>query len=830
MKKFLVVIFLSFLTAANCFSSNPPSFKKLFQQAEEEFKKENYIKANEILKEALILKPKSPNALYLHGTVLFRMENYLEASERFNNAIAIEPKEKDYYISLADCYLNLNEYEKAISTYTSLIKFKKKFISAYYKRAYAEIKLKKYDQAKADCETALLKDKELAIAYFYQGLISDSLKNYPQARFNYEKAIYLIELNESSRNRILAKNQPYYFNLGRIYYLINLNDKAIEFYNKSLKLDLADKFEPFEYLIYYQLAKAYLAKGEYSLSISDLNKSIALNNKFTDAFILRGNVYYRTSQFQSAISDFTKAILFNDKSYTLYYCRGKCYYELADFNSASSDYKTALAINPQADSLNILIKESENRIFEKNKEFQSPVIRLSNRQADSQGFINLSAELEETMIEGEIIDQSMLNSVSVNGYQAYFYKDKLNPKFRIKILNKETDKLEIEAVDVYGNKSNLTYKIGKILSDAKLRYDFTGKIFSADGETKPIGNLLLYLLNLKGERIASAKTDENGIFSFHSLPYDKNELTFLLDSFDTRLDKFNKIIITDKKNDSPVITMVRSKGNVFSYFILPYESTFLSLMEVDDSPLNIDFKGKLINGDDMKIPIGNCTINLVNEKGEVLDAKKTDLYGMFVFTRVPKVVKYLFKLNAADLGGIKCSKMVLTDEKGKVIKEFSRNSLGEFVFEILPSDQFYLGNITEEDPYMRVFNLNRNKKELDIIENIYYESGAFNILPEAQTVIQKLVSVLKANPNVYVEVESHTDSQAGDDFNMELSSKRATTVVDYIVKSGIDKRKVSGIGRGESRLTNNCGNGIECSDAEHRQNRRTVFKLKFVEK
>ena len=60
---------------------------------------------------------------------------------------------------------------------------------------------------------------------------------------------------------------------------------------------------------------------------------------------------------------------------------------------------------------------------------------------------------------------------------------------------------------------------------------------------------------------------------------------------------------------------------------------------------------------------------------------------------------------------------------------------------------------------------------------------------------------------------------------MELSSKRANTAVNYIIKNGIPENRISGKGYGETQLINNCGNGIVCSEEEHAKNRRTEFKV-----
>ena len=62
------------------------------------------------------------------------------------------------------------------------------------------------------------------------------------------------------------------------------------------------------------------------------------------------------------------------------------------------------------------------------------------------------------------------------------------------------------------------------------------------------------------------------------------------------------------------------------------------------------------------------------------------------------------------------------------------------------------------------------------------------------------------------------------------TQKRAAMAVEYLVANGIDKKRLMAKGFGETQLTNRCVNGVECSNEEHKQNRRTVFKLSYKEK
>lgn len=117
-----------------------------------------------------------------------------------------------------------------------------------------------------------------------------------------------------------------------------------------------------------------------------------------------------------------------------------------------------------------------------------------------------------------------------------------------------------------------------------------------------------------------------------------------------------------------------------------------------------------------------------------------------------------------------------------------------------------------------------------VLENIYYDLDKWFIRPDAAIELDRLVQVMVNNPKLHIELSSHTDSRAGDQYNLVLSDKRAKAAVEYIVSKGIDKKRMKWKGYGESRLVNHCKNNVECSEDEHQKNRRTEFKATKIDK
>jgi outer membrane protein OmpA-like peptidoglycan-associated protein len=109
---------------------------------------------------------------------------------------------------------------------------------------------------------------------------------------------------------------------------------------------------------------------------------------------------------------------------------------------------------------------------------------------------------------------------------------------------------------------------------------------------------------------------------------------------------------------------------------------------------------------------------------------------------------------------------------------------------------------------------------------ILYDFDKYFLRPEGKIELDKLVSYMKERPTLIVELSSHTDCRGSDSYNIELSQNRAQSCVDYIIEKGIEKNRIVAKGYGETKLVNQCSDGIECSPEEHQENRRT--ELKFI--
>jgi outer membrane protein OmpA-like peptidoglycan-associated protein len=111
------------------------------------------------------------------------------------------------------------------------------------------------------------------------------------------------------------------------------------------------------------------------------------------------------------------------------------------------------------------------------------------------------------------------------------------------------------------------------------------------------------------------------------------------------------------------------------------------------------------------------------------------------------------------------------------------------------------------------------------LNNIYYHFNDAFFRPDATPTLKLLVDLMQKYPEMEIELASHTDSRGAAPYNLLLSLQRAEYLTQYLLAYGIDSQRVKPVGYGESRLKNRCADGVECSEKEHQQNRRTEVRI-----
>lgn len=177
-------------------------------------------------------------------------------------------------------------------------------------------------------------------------------------------------------------------------------------------------------------------------------------------------------------------------------------------------------------------------------------------------------------------------------------------------------------------------------------------------------------------------------------------------------------------------------------------------------------------------------------------------------------------------------KSTISDASGKFIFHLSSRA----TYELYAKKESFLSQVVDVDAN----NYDRTKSvfvRLEVcaeevkcgeairLNNILYDSNKSFIREDAKVDLDKVIQFMRDNKDAKIELSSHTDSKGRASYNLNLSDRRAQAAANYIVSGGIAASRVIGKGYGETKLLNQCADGVRCNDSEHQINRRTEFKV-----
>lgn len=226
---------------------------------------------------------------------------------------------------------------------------------------------------------------------------------------------------------------------------------------------------------------------------------------------------------------------------------------------------------------------------------------------------------------------------------------------------------------------------------------------------------------------------------------------------------------------------------------------------VNDDPnlkiVNYYLTGVTVTLDDggNEVVLPNSKVTLVGADEEILDETFTGVDGKFQFKVYPE--------EDYDLIGEKNSYFTTRQDFTTIGKSVDKSTLTKLVTNITFEAKINLDPIVIDKTI--------------VMENIYYDFNKWNIRSDAALELDKLVTIMMDNPDISIELSSHTDTRAGDDYNLDLSQKRAKSAVDYIISKGVDSERITAKGYGETQLIIKNAK----TEEEHQVNRRTEFKV-----
>jgi peptidoglycan-associated lipoprotein len=212
--------------------------------------------------------------------------------------------------------------------------------------------------------------------------------------------------------------------------------------------------------------------------------------------------------------------------------------------------------------------------------------------------------------------------------------------------------------------------------------------------------------------------------------------------------------------------------------------------------------GIVQSGDAPVLPLDSAHVRIIetDEAGTQLADVTTDKPGTFGKFAVQEGKEYA----------------IVVERKGFLTRREPFSMLGRSIPEV------FLRKAETDTTFTVIVPLDRNAlNRTFVLDNIYYDLNKYNIRSDAAPELDKLVTIMKDNPTLKIELQSHTDARDTDAYNLKLSQNRAKAAVDYIVGKGIDAGRIVAKGYGETQLVIKNAK----TEEEHQRNRRTEVKI-----
>ena len=208
-------------------------------------------------------------------------------------------------------------------------------------------------------------------------------------------------------------------------------------------------------------------------------------------------------------------------------------------------------------------------------------------------------------------------------------------------------------------------------------------------------------------------------------------------------------------------------------------------------------------------------------KGVLKDSEKNDVIADGVIVLSDKTMKEVARQKTKEDGSFAFDKVDCKD-----LYYYLRAEIGDYVTTEVKVDLNVEGDVFYE--FMIKPREIAIDKDVDLakvlnIKEIYFDFDKSDIRPDAAVELAKIVEVMRENPKMKIDIRSHTDSRASDEYNLRLSERRAKATLEWMVKQGIERKRLTAKGYGETQLVNGCSNGVPCTDEEHQANRRSEF-------
>ena len=603
----------------------------------------------------------------------------------------------------------------------------------------------------------------------------------------------------------------------------------------------------------FQKALQYYNLLEYQNAVSEIEKLLKKEPAAIDAILLLSDVYHDSGSAQKEIETLETALQFSQNPLILYRL-AKANYSIGAYEKALLNFEKYLQTPGVSDA----------RKTEINQQILSCRFAIDAMKNP----VEFNPERLSAHINTE--NDEYWPSISLDGQKLVFTR-------RLK------QSTGVVQEDFFISEfDSLEWKNAKPISEINTNENEGAQALSADGRllfftacNRPggFGSCDIYFSVFNGKKWSSPKNAGNIVNggSWDAQPTISSDNRFLYFSSNRAGGKGKKDIwraelLSIEENGSlkwgkpkNLGDTINTQGDEISPFLHPNNKSFyfasdfhvgMGGMDLFQTALEID--GTLIKPKNMGFPINTFKdeqgLNIgFDGKTAYFASERDKIKGLDIFTFQlpeelrPEPVTYVkAKITDAETGNTIGAVVDLVNLSDNSInhREEKADENGEILL-CLPLNSDYAFNVSEtgylfysqsiqlegSNSITNPFFLNIQLEPVKIgaemnLYNIYFETDSFRILPESEPELAKLVSFLKNNPILEVEIQGHTDNTGRPESNLKLSEMRAKSVVEYLVSNGISENRLQSKGLGETIP-------VAPNDTEEgrKLNRRTTVKI-----
>ena len=407
----------------------------------------NYEDAIAQFSRAIEMDPDLDRAYLNRALAYSKVGKHESAAKDFDRALVFNKKDDElFYLSGREWYLHGNN-TLALTRLNQAVELKKNFLEAYQQRADVYTSLKQYENALEDY-LKCLKISEDASGYFHLAQTYEKLNRLEDAENAYRESI--------SKNDRIPET---FFALG----LLQFNQKKYIDASQSIHQMLLLEPDNLEGILLQ--SQILSAQANYPKAIEVLSMASAEFPMEYRVYLLRGDVYGIMNQPTNAIFDYTKAINLDPENAELFLKRGHAFEETRQFDKALADYERLLVISSYDEDAQGFVDEVRQQIYELNREEKKPRIALDDPIPKDGNRIDVPTSADQLNISGLVSDESDIQSLMVNGNPVPLGEENGQIHFIASVNLLNSDRITIQATDVYDNSETVIFPIRRTESD-----------------------------------------------------------------------------------------------------------------------------------------------------------------------------------------------------------------------------------------------------------------------------------------------------------------------------------------------------------------------------